>query len=160
MIVLMLAMIASCARQQGTATSEVASPAPVAAGGPQLILPDGAAITLELATDEETRAQGLMFRESLAPDRGMLFLFPDDGVYPFWMKNTLIPLDMIWIDESQTIRGVKTNVPPCRRDPCPSYDPLVKARYVLELAGGVGSRHHLAPGQKVQLRNVSQYPVR
>src|SRR5688500_18848453 len=68
-----------------------------AQSGPRVIFPDGFSVHVELAIDDETRAQGLMYRDQLRPATGMLFLFPQDGHYPFWMKNTLIPLDIIWI---------------------------------------------------------------
>ncbi len=159
-LILFLGVSGACARQNQTASPEVPAATPITADGAAVVLPDGAAIAVELAIDDETRAQGLMYRESLASDRGMLFLFTNDDVYPFWMKNTLIPLDMVWIDRNQTIAGIRSDVPPCRRDPCPSYDPQVQARYVLELAAGVAAKHRLAPGQKVRFRNVDRYPAR
>src|SRR5688572_12246217 len=82
-------------------------------------------ILVEMATDDATRAQGLMYREHLPAGRGMLFVFPGNDVYSFWMKNTLIPLDMIWIDEGRKVVHVKRDVQPCRADPCPSYSPEI-----------------------------------
>lgn len=141
------------------------APAPVndnrpAVNEPRVILPDGAAIRVEVASDDPTRAQGLMFRDQLAADRGMIFLFPQTGNYPFWMKNTLIPLDMIWIDEQKRIVAVKQNVPPCKADPCPSYDPQAFARYVLELAAGVAGRHGLVNGQTVRFEAMDNVAIR
>ena len=136
-----------------------ASP-PAAVSGPRLILPNGAAIQVELATDDATRAQGLMFRDHLADDRGMLFLFPESGEYPFWMKNTLIPLDMIWIDDQRRVAHVASNVPPCKADPCPNYPPNANAKYVLELAAGVAAKHHLANGQTLRFEGMDNVIVR
>jgi len=73
-------------------------PAPtqtVAAAGPRVVLPDGYVVHIEVAADDATRQQGLMYRDRLPGDRGMLFFFVQNGNYPFWMKNTLIPLDMV-----------------------------------------------------------------
>jgi hypothetical protein len=136
-----------------------ASPPPVTSG-PRVILPDGAVIQVELATDDATRGQGLMFRDHLAEGRGMLFLFPESGEYPFWMKNTLIPLDMIWIDDQRRVAHVASNVPPCKADPCPNYPPNANAKYVLELAAGVAAKHHLANGQALRFEGMDNVIVR
>ena len=93
-------------------------------------------------------------------DRGMLFLFLKSDDYPFWMKNTLIPLDMVWIDEQRRIAHVSSNVPPCKADPCPNYDPKAVAKYVLELAAGVAAKHHLANGQSVRFEGMDNVVVR
>ncbi|HET8797251.1 MAG TPA: DUF192 domain-containing protein, partial [Thermoanaerobaculia bacterium] len=101
---------------------------------------------VEVVADEQQRAQGLMFRDHLRPFSGMLFVFPQDGVYSFWMKNTLIPLDMIWIDANRTVVHIKRDVPPCRVENCPGYSPGIEARYVLELAAGEAKKRNLKPG--------------
>lgn len=145
-----------CSAPQQTAP---ASPT-TAVSGPRVVLPDGAAIQVELATDDATRAQGLMYRDHLAEDRGMLFFFPESGEYPFWMKNTLIPLDMIWIDEQRRIAHVSSNVPLCKADPCPNYPPNATAKYVLELAAGVAAKHHLANGQALRFEGMDNVVVR
>ena len=150
----------------GCMNSTTSPPPPPATGDrrpaaePRIILPDGTAIKVEIASDDATRAQGLMFRDQLAPDRGMIFLFTATGNYPFWMKNTLIPLDMIWIDEQKRIVAVKNNVPPCRADPCPSYDPAAFSRYVLEVAAGGAKRHGLANGQTVRFEAMDNVVAR
>ena len=127
---------------------------------PRVVFPDGYSVHVELATDEATRSQGLMYRDRLREDTGMLFLFPESAVQSFWMKNTLIPLDLIWIDEERRIVHVKHSVPPCQADPCPSYDPGVPARYVLELAGGVAREKGIAEGQVVRLVGLENVVVR
>ena len=93
--------------------------------------------TVETAGTFEEQSQGLQFRTELAPDAGMLFIFSHDGRYAFWMKDTLIPLDMIWLDRDMKVVHMKENVPPCTHDPCPSYSPESPARYVLELNAGM-----------------------
>jgi uncharacterized membrane protein (UPF0127 family) len=129
-------------------------PAPVT-NGPRVIFPDGFTVSVEIAADDDTRAQGLMFRDHLEPGTGMLFLFPEDGDYPFWMKNTRIPLDMLWIDSSQKVAHVKFNVPPCVISDCPNYPPNVTARYVLEVAGGVALQHHVKAGDQLRFEKTS-----
>jgi len=154
-------LVAACSAPHNTPDNTPAAPGPVAtAPGPRVILPDGAAIQAELATDEATRAQGLMYRDRLAEDHGMLFFFPESGEYPFWMKNTLIPLDMIWIDDQRRIAHVSSNVPPCKADPCPNYPPNARAKYVLELAAGVAAKHHLANGQELRFEGMGNVTVR
>jgi uncharacterized membrane protein (UPF0127 family) len=163
--VLALGLVAvSCSAPQNTPAAP-AAPAPTSAkpastSGPRVILPDGAVIQVELATDDATRMQGLMYRDRLAEDRGMLFFFLKSDNYPFWMKNTLIPLDMVWIDDQRRIAHVSSNVPPCKADPCPSYDPKATAKYVLELAAGVAAKHHLADGQTVRFEAMDNVVVR
>jgi uncharacterized membrane protein (UPF0127 family) len=76
------------------------------------------------------------------------------------MKNTLIPLDMIWIDENRRIAHITPDVPPCKADPCPSYPPNVQARYVLELAAGVAAKHGLKDGDALRFEGMEHVVVR
>jgi uncharacterized membrane protein (UPF0127 family) len=133
-----------------TNATETSAPRPAEPSGPRVIFPDGFVVKVEIAADGETRAQGLMFRDHLPAGEGMLFFFPADDVFSFWMKNTLIPLDMIWVDSSQRIVGIKANVPPCKVPDCPSYGPGVSARYVLEVAGGEAAKHSLKVGDPLR----------
>lgn len=121
---------------------------------PAVILPDGARILVEVAVDDVTRARGLMFRDRIEPDRGMLFVFESMEIHSFWMKNTLIPLDMVWIDGERRIVDIKAGVPPCKADPCPNYTPNAEALYVLELADGVAAAHGLETGGALQFENL------
>ena len=138
-------------------------PAPPAAtaSGPRVIFPDGAVFHVELATDDLTRAQGLMFRDRLRENTGMLFLFPASQPQAFWMKNTLIPLDMVFLDDRGRIVDVQFDVPPCRADPCPGYpaNPVV-SRYVLEVAAGIARKHGLGPGSVLRLEGLENVVVR
>ena len=122
--------------------------------------PSRALVQVEIAANGELRAQGLMHRDALRPGAGMLFFFPGDGAYSFWMKNTRIPLDIVWIDSSRRIVDVKHDVPPCVADPCPSYHPAGPARYVLEVAGGVAREHGLKAGDVLQFANVDHVEAR
>jgi len=88
---------------------------------------------VEVARSSEARAKGLMFREALGVGQGMLFVFPESGEYNFWMKNTFISLDMIWISEELEVVHVERDVPPCDEDPCPSYGFNGNSKYVLEV---------------------------
>ena len=101
-----------------------------------------------------------MHRQSLPDNRGMLFVFPDENDRSFWMRNTLIPLDMIWIDDGRRIAHIAHDVPPCKADPCPSYPPNAKAKYVLEVAAGVAARHGLANGQVLRFEAMDNVVVR
>ena len=143
-----------------SAPQKTRSEQPAADKGPSIIFPDGHIVHVEVASDDPTRAQGLMYRDQLAPDRGMIFLFGTSGNYPFWMKNTLIPLDIIWIDEQKKVVHIAHDVPPCKADPCPNYDPGVFANVVLEVAGGVAARHGLANGQTLRFQAMDNVIVR
>jgi len=107
-------------------------------------------IDVEIADTSEERAKGLMHRESMPEDQGMLFIFDTQKIYPFWMKNTLIPLDMIWVDMEQTIVHIESAIP-CV-DTCPSYTPSAKALYVVETVQGFTAKHEIKVGDKVEIR--------
>ncbi|MBM3231991.1 DUF192 domain-containing protein [Candidatus Pacearchaeota archaeon] len=101
---------------------------------------------VEVVDNPQTREKGLMFRESLDLDNGMLFIFENEGNYSFWMKNTLIPLDMIWIDSSGRIIDIK-EADPCKFDPCTIYSHAGYAKYVLEINKGVSKNLGIEIGQ-------------
>lgn len=143
-----------------TCANPPAVPSEPAVAMPRVVFPDDYAVHVELAIDAELRAQGLMFRDRLPARTGMLFFFPQRGVHPFWMKNTLIPLDIIWIDDAKRVVHVKYDVPPCRADPCPSYDPGVEALYVLEVAAGVARQHGIAPGAQLRFEGLDNISAR
>lgn len=111
----------------------------------KVFLPNGKAVIAELAITPAEREKGLMFRKSLAPDQGMLFVFEEEDFYSFWMKNTLIPLDIIWLNANRQIVHIEKNVPPCTADPCPSYSSPYPALYVLELKAGQAEENGLKP---------------
>lgn len=126
---------------------------------PTCIVPDGTRVTLELATTDKDREMGLMFRDSLKPDAGMLFIFDKEGLYPFWMKNTFIALDMVWLDAAGRVVFVHADVPPCHRDPCPSYSPRAAGRAVLELNSGFAAKHAITVGSQLRFEGMVGYPV-
>src|SRR5207249_2648940 len=92
---------------------------------------------------------GYMFRERVPEGEGMVFLFGSLEIHPFWMKNCLTALDIIWFDEHWKVVHIATAVPPCREEPCPSYGPMEKSQYVLEVAPGGADRLGLKHGDRV-----------
>lgn len=110
------------------------------------------AIKAELAVSEKEMARGLMFRKSLAADKGMLFVFPDEDKRFFWMKNTLIPLDLFFISADFSIVDIKKNFQPCKTDNCSPYESAALARYVLETNAGLADEQGLKVGDKVSIK--------
>ena len=84
----------------------------------------------------------------------MLFPFADQGVHKFWMKNTMIPLDIIWMDGAGRVLFVSAETPPCKADPCPNYGPDVPAASVLEIAGGMAAKEKVTVGSTIRLEEV------
>ncbi|MEE9322978.1 MAG: DUF192 domain-containing protein [Candidatus Aenigmarchaeota archaeon] len=108
---------------------------------------------VEIADTPEERAEGLMFRESLEPDKGMLFVFGQESEYGFWMKNTIIPLDIIWINSDGEVVFISKETRPCDES-CPFIRPDRKAKYVLELNAGVSDEIVLGIGDKIKIKNL------
>lgn len=119
-----------------------------------ITVPGGAIIHAELADTPQKRAEGLMYRTHLGADRGMLFTFLQAQPWTFWMKNTKIPLDIIWMNDKKQIVHIEPNVPICTRqdDSCPQYRPNDESLYVLELAGGRAESLKLQRGSKLQFK--------
>jgi len=150
---LLLALLLAAAAC-GAAPKPAKQEATPASARPRVVLPSGAVYRLELARTPEEQGQGLMFRESLPEKMGMLFLFGDKGVHRFWMKNTMIPLDMVWMDAGGRVLFVSADTPPCRADPCPSYGPESPAASVLEVAGGKAAREKIGVGSVLKFLDV------
>lgn len=94
---------------------------------------------VETARNQSQWAEGLMYRSELADNQGMLFIFPDIALRTFWMKNTLIPLDMIFLDQNKKVVSITNHADPCVDDfgvNCPRYQSEAPAKYVLELKAG------------------------
>lgn len=119
-------------------------------GEPQVEL-KGQSFDVEVVTTPEKQALGLMFRDSLANDAGMLFVFPDSKVRSFWMKNTRIPLDIFYFDENLKLVNVSEDTKPCRVQQCPSYPSAGPARYVLELNAGKAAELGTRAGDELTL---------
>ena len=114
-----------------------------------LTLPDGAVIRVENMRTQQEMMRGMMFRDELKPDHGMLFSHGGEGNYPYWMYQVRVPLDILWLDGARRIVEISAQTPPCREGPaskCPQYGGHAKALFVVELAGGVAARHALKLG--------------
>lgn len=105
---------------------------------------------VEIASNEAQRARGLMFRDELPPDRGMLFIHDREEPQAYWMKNTRIPLDILYFDNGRRLVSQQRDVPPCSAgDRCPPYPSTAPARYVLEVNAGEAARLGLANGAEL-----------
>ncbi|HEV2690805.1 MAG TPA: DUF192 domain-containing protein [Bryobacteraceae bacterium] len=116
-----------------------------------LTLPGGQVIHAQTMGTEWDRARGMAFHDSLAPDRGMLFLHETPGTYSYWMYQHYIPLDMIWMDDTRSIVEIVENAQPCKTvaSECQHYGGTKNALYVLELAGGMAQKYHLRVGETI-----------
>ncbi|MFC1750222.1 signal peptidase I [Pseudomonadota bacterium] len=108
---------------------------------------------VEVASTPEERKVGLMFREEMPEERGMLFIFESEMPLSFWMKNTLIPLDMIFIDKDYRVVNIQKDARPCEKDPCKTYSSEGNAKYVLEINSGLSNELGIEEGDKFILMN-------
>ncbi len=110
--------------------------------------PGAPAVDVELMATDAHRERGLMYRRELPEARGMLFVFDEDRAHGFWMHNTCLPLDMLFVAEDGYIVGMLEEVPTMNDDmrsvPC-------RSRYVLELNAGFARRHGVRAGQTLQI---------
>ena len=104
----------------------------------------------EVAKTQTEKIKGLMFRESLAPDSGMLFVYSSESFRPFCMKNTRIALDMIWIDREKRVVFIKENAQPAKENEYDTIYPDRKAMYVLEVNAGTVKRLGIKKGDKLE----------
>ena len=141
----LLAALAACQPSQGVALERSAAgleqaPLTIESRGKRHVF------VVEIARTPEEQATGLMNRQSLAPDRGMIFPYEPAQPVAFWMKNTLIPLDMIFIRPDGTIGSIAAETVPLSLEPVPSGEPVSA---VLEIAGGRSAELGLSAGDKV-----------
>jgi len=108
-------------------------------------------LDVEIADTAPLREYGLMHREHLQENQGMLFVYPDQALRGVWMKNTLLALDILFLSADGTILSMLRNLLPCRQDPCPIYTSGVPAQYMLEVNSGFIDKHGLAIGQTLML---------
>jgi len=106
-------------------------------------------IKVELAQSIAQQAKGLMYREKLDENAGMLFVFSNEAKRTFWMKNTYISLDLIYISQDKKIIEIKGNLEPCRENDCPTYTSAVEAQYVLEVNAGFVQKNNIQIGEEV-----------
>ena len=133
----------------GLVLCAMAAPASAAPAVIPLTLPSGKVLQVEVMVKDEDRAMGLMFRPSLAPDRGMLFLFEAPDFHGIWMKNCKFPIDILWLDADRKIVHVQEGAPPCTKEPCAVYSPLRRASFVVELGAGQARREKAAVGETI-----------
>ncbi len=117
----------------------------------QVILPSGKKLQVEIADSPMRRQRGYMFRDAVGPEDGMLFVFEDDDFHSFWMKNVTFELDILWLTPDGEVVDQSLRTPPCKEDPCGHYQPLARARYVLELAGGRAKKLGMQRGDVLEL---------
>ncbi len=110
---------------------------------------NGLTIRVEVAKTTSQKSKGLMYRKELPQNEGMLFIFDYDGAHSFWMKNTLIPLDIVWLNSQKEVVHIEHSVPPCKKVPCPGHASPYKARYVVELNGGWSIKNGLNLGDQM-----------
>lgn len=92
-----------------------------------------------------------MFRDKLDQNKGMLFVFDNSANYPFWMKNTKIPLDIIWINANKEIVYISEFTQPCKTFFCPKINPNKNAKYVLEINAGLSQKFDIKVGDNVDI---------
>ncbi|HEX7369196.1 MAG TPA: DUF192 domain-containing protein [Rhodanobacteraceae bacterium] len=109
----------------------------------------GHRFSVEIASTPAEEAHGLMDRTSMPADHGMLFVFSDSAPRTFWMKNTLIPLDMLFFNAAHKLVAIQADAQPCKADPCKLYPSNAPARYVLELNAGAAAKLGLRKGDVI-----------
>lgn len=122
-------------------------------GGPKAMIDTGKgrhSFGIEIADTPDLRKRGLMFRTSMPEDRGMLFFFDKEEPQAFWMKNTLIPLDMLFISADYKVVSVAKNAVPCKTKVCDVYPSVKPAQYVLEVNGGISDKYGIKEGDTVE----------
>jgi len=113
--------------------------------------PNDHLVVAEIADTPERLQRGYMFRTEVRDGEGMVFLFAQPDIHLFWMKNTLVPLDIIWMDRENTVIHIEANTPPCKADPCPNYGPMRKAAAVLEVRAGTAAAQGLKMGDRLRV---------
>lgn len=125
---------------------------PLLAGGGGTVVVKQTSFLAEVASTPQETSKGLMYRQSLAKDRCMFFVFAEDGYHPIWMKNCLIALDVAWVDAAGLVVETVERVPPCspmRGEDCPTYGGTVPARYFIEFPVGTFKRLGLKKGERL-----------
>lgn len=131
---LLLSLLAACGGEEGRRSIRLG----------------GETFAVEIADQDAKRERGLMFREQLGAREGMLFVWEDEALRSFWMKNTRIPLDILHFDGERRLVDMHLAVPPCLRERCPSYVGIRPARYVLEVPAGTAKALGLRIGDRFE----------
>ncbi len=156
-LVVMLALVsAMCLSQSAESpappktTTTTLEPVPIPENA--VILEDGTVISLEIARTDAEQMRGLMYREGIGENEGMLFVFERERRYEFWMKNVKFPIDMLWLDSGFKVVHIERGVPPCSAEPCPRYAPTNPGKYVLELKANLTRKRGIAVGDVLDVR--------
>ncbi len=110
---------------------------------------DTVCVDLEIADTQSARSYWLMFREDMPELSGMMFVFKEPWINMFWMKNTLLPLDILWVDKSGIVIDIQ-KADPCTQDPCDTYWPHQESLYVVELNQGISDKYRIVRGSHIQ----------
>ena len=121
-----------------------------ASGGPNVEI-GGERFSVDIADTRQKQALGLMYRDEMPADHGMLFIFPNEAPRSFWMKNTRIALDIMYFDKDLNMVSASLDTQPCRIRNCPSYPSVAPAMYVLELNAGTAAELGIGPGARMIL---------
>ena len=119
----------------------------------EVSMPDGRKVRAEVLIDRRDLMRGMMFRDSLAPDHGLLFIHPLAAKVPYWMYQVKVPLDIVWMDKDHTVVEVLANVPPCpsaSAKECPSFGGNRDALFVIELAAGMAGKYKVTAGSRLE----------
>lgn len=130
---------------------DMAKPPKLKTGKVAFVDAGGKEITVEIARTDRERQRGLMFRKSMPEDHGMIFLFEERENHTFWMHNTCIPLDMLFLDDDGTIVGIQENTPTMNDS---TFDVGCPSRNVLEVNAGFTRKYGIKAGQRVELRGI------
>jgi uncharacterized membrane protein (UPF0127 family) len=161
-LMVLLAVLAACSAEGGQGSPRRVAPAASSPAGSgqsgderlpaaMVTFPSGRVFFAELAVTPDEQSRGYMGRSHIDPEEGLLFIYKRPGIRTFWMKNCLVPLDIIWLDADSRVVHIEHETPPCRRDPCPSFGPSVPTYNVLEVAGGVAREEALQPGDRLEV---------
>ena len=113
---------------------------------------------MDIAKTSEERNLGLMYKESLDSNKGMIFIYNKEKKHPFWMKNTMIPLDIIWLNKSKQVVYISKNTQPCKQNDCLSIKPNRRAIYVLEINANLSDKLGLSIGDLIEFDDLPSQP--
>ncbi|MFB6246727.1 MAG: DUF192 domain-containing protein [Candidatus Pacearchaeota archaeon] len=122
--------------------------------GKRSVCISGNCFDVEIAETPNELRKGLMNRESLEKSKGMFFIFNESDKHGFWMKDTEIPLDIIWINSDMEVVDVEHSAKPCEGMVCKTYEPEESSTYVLEINSGLADEYDIRKGQNVKTTNV------
>ena len=114
---------------------------------------------MEIAKTSEERKLGLMYKESLDSNKGMIFIYNKEKKHPFWMKNTMIPLDIIWLNKSKKVVYISKNTQPCKQNDCLRIKPNRISIYVLEINANLSDKLGLSIGDLIEFDDLPSQPI-